>query len=62
MNYQFGFFDESNRLRHLSSIGDPLEGISRVVDFEMFRPVLDSAFQREDKGKGGRPAPPLIAY
>jgi hypothetical protein len=56
MKHQFGFFDESNRLRRLSSMGDPLEEISEVVDFEMLRPVLDEVFKREDKGKGGRPA------
>jgi IS5 family transposase len=56
MKQQFGFFDESNRLRRLSSMGDPLEGISQVVDFEMFRPVLDGVFKREGKGPGGRPA------
>jgi IS5 family transposase len=56
MKYQFGFFDESNRLRRLSSMGDPLEGIARVVDFEIFRPVLDEVFKGEGKGPGGRPA------
>jgi IS5 family transposase len=56
MKHQFGFFDESNRLKRLSSMGDPLEDISRVVDFELFRPALDSIFAREYKGYGGRPA------
>jgi IS5 family transposase len=56
MKHQFGFFDESNRLRRLSSMGDPLEKISQVVDFEIFRPVLDGVFKRENKGPGGRPA------
>jgi transposase len=56
MKQQFGFFDESNRLRRLSSMGDPLEGIASVVDFEIFRPILDGVFIREGKGPGGRPA------
>lgn len=56
MKHQFGFFDESNRLNRLSSMGDPLEAISRVVDFEMFRPVLSGIFVRQDRGQGGRPA------
>jgi IS5 family transposase len=56
MKYQFGFFDESNRLRRLSSMGDPLEGLSQVVDFEMFRPLLNGVFKRESKGPGGRPS------
>lgn len=37
-------------------MGDPLEDISRVVNFEMFRPMLDAVFAREGKGRGGRPA------
>jgi hypothetical protein len=52
LKHQFGFFDETNRLRCLSSMGDQLERISHAVDFEMFRPVLDEVFKREDKGKG----------
>jgi IS5 family transposase len=56
MKHQFGFFDESNRLRRLSGMGDPLEKISQVVDFEMFRPLLNGVFKREGKGQGGRPA------
>lgn len=56
MKHQFGFFDESNRLNRLSRMGDPLEAISRVVDFEMFRPVLSDIFVRKDRIQGGRPA------
>jgi IS5 family transposase len=56
MKHQFGFFDESNRLRRLSSMGDPLEEISQIINFEMFRPILDDVFKRESKGPGGRPA------
>ncbi|MDR1684841.1 MAG: transposase, partial [Desulfovibrio sp.] len=56
MQYHFGFFDESIRLSRLSSMGDPLEDIAHVIDFELFRPVLDKIFQKEGKGKGGRPA------
>jgi IS5 family transposase len=37
-------------------MGDPLEGISQVIDFEMFRPILNGVFKRESKGPGGRPA------
>lgn len=39
----------------LSQMGDPLERIAAVVDFEMFRPMLEAAFIREAKGPGGRP-------
>jgi IS5 family transposase len=55
MKYQIGFFDESNQLRRLSNLGDPLEKVSRAVDFEMFRPILGKVFAQEASNKGGRP-------
>jgi len=53
---QIGFFSEENILSQLSSMGDPLEKVSKAVDFEMFRPTLNNAFQKESSGIGGRPA------
>ena len=35
--------------------GDPLQRLASVVDFEVFRPVLDAALARSDGAKGGRP-------
>jgi len=55
MARQPGFFDADERLRWLSEAGGPLERLSRVVDFELFRPPLDAALQRSDRAKGGRP-------
>ena len=52
---QPGFFDMDERLKALSAAGDPLERLAAVVDFELFRAELDAAFQRSDRGKGGRP-------
>jgi len=46
---------EWTRLERLSDIGDPLEKIAKVVDWELFRPVLEQAFYNEPKGPGGRP-------
>ena len=37
---QIGFFDEDRRLKRLSEMGDPLEKVSRAVDWEVFRPIL----------------------
>ncbi|MDR3362068.1 MAG: IS5/IS1182 family transposase, partial [Desulfovibrio sp.] len=37
-------------------MGDPLEGISQLIDFEMFRPILNGVFKREGKCPGERPA------
>ncbi len=55
-----GFFDVSDRLRELSAKGDELERLAGVVDFELFRPALDRAVPRSDRGKGGRPAFDLV--
>ena len=40
----------------MSELGDPLEKVAMVVDFEMFRPILSEIFsyQTYDGGKGGR--------
>ena len=55
MSDQRGFFDESERLKALSTLGDPLERLAKVVEFELFRPELDAALERSDRAKGGRP-------
>jgi len=52
---QRGFFDTDERLKQLSAAGDPLERLAAVVDFELFRPALESALARSDGAKGGRP-------
>jgi IS5 family transposase len=52
---QPGFFDIDERLRELSSKGDDLERLKRLVDFELFRGDLEGAVPRADRCKGGRP-------
>ena len=52
---QPGFFDADERLRALSAAGDPLERLQAVVDFEAFRPELETALARADRSRGGRP-------
>ncbi len=52
---QMNLFAEDNRLARLSEMGDPLEKVSGVVDWEIFRPKLEEAFYYEAKGPGGRP-------
>lgn len=37
-----GLFDEHFSTNHLSNMGNPLESISNVIDFELFRSVLES--------------------
>jgi IS5 family transposase len=52
---QPGFFDAEERLKVLSASGDPLERLSKVVDFAQFRPDLEAALVRADRARGGRP-------
>lgn len=53
--HQAGLFGLSDQLKRLSDCGDPLETMSRVVDFEIFRPALEKALAYGDGAKGGRP-------
>ena len=52
---QIGLFDESNHLKKLSSLGDPLEKLNSVIDWRMFEGALNKVFAKEQKGVGGRP-------
>lgn len=51
----YGFFDQDIRLSKLSQLGDPLERLKLGVDFELFRPFLESNLIKLAKGPGGRP-------
>ena len=52
---QPGFFDIDERLREMSSKGDDLERLKRLVDFELFRAELEEVFlARIDARVGGR--------
>jgi transposase, IS5 family len=55
MGGQPGFFDLSDRYEALSAAGDPLERLSAVVDFAVFRGPLIAALRRGPRNKGGRP-------
>jgi IS5 family transposase len=50
-----GFFDVDERLRRLSDLGDQLEAFTAAVDFEVFRPDLQTALAYSDGANGGRP-------
>lgn len=52
---QIGFFDIENKENRLSELGDHLEKLNNIIDWEMFRPILKKAFKKEHKGAGGRP-------
>ena len=53
--HQPGFFDFVDRLKDLSLFGDPLERISQIVDFEVFRLDLEEVLRLGDQPQGGRP-------
>lgn len=49
-------FDEAMSTDVLNNLGNPLDALSRLVDFEQFRQTLESAlFTGERKSKAGRP-------
>lgn len=49
-------FESENRELRLNEMGNPLEMLSQYVDFEIFRPTLESAlFTGERKSNAGRP-------
>jgi hypothetical protein len=37
---QHGFFDENDRLKELSKLGDPLERLNKYINWEQFRGQL----------------------
>lgn len=51
---QTSFFDLDDRYRQLSLSGDPLERLSRAIDWEMFRPLLLRVDEKPRKSNAGR--------
>lgn len=54
-NKQIGFFDTENKYERLSRLGDPLEKLNAVINWEMFREKLTAVCQKGEHTKGGRP-------
>ena len=46
-------FDEEERLNILSKLGDNLEILNKRINWELFRPILKKALQKDAKGLGG---------
>ncbi len=44
-----GLFDKEFTIQKLSKIGNPLDKISKVIDYEMFRELLESALLNTEK-------------
>lgn len=52
---QIGLFDAEKRYEKLTEMGDPLEKLDKIMDWEIFREKLTKVCQKEDYTKGGRP-------
>lgn len=55
MKKPIGLFALEDQYRRLSDLGDQLEVLAEIVDFEAFRPDLVRALKRSDRARGGRP-------
>ena len=55
MTKQPMMFGVDLQLARLSELGDPLEKIDALMDWEMFRPLLRERVRKDDYSKGGRP-------
>jgi transposase, IS5 family len=51
---QLGFFDLTNRYEGISAEGDPLERLNKMMDWKIFLPLINRAFERERKSEAGR--------
>lgn len=52
---QVSLFDTENALKALSKHGDPLERLTKSVNWNIFKPILVKAFRKERKSNAGRP-------
>jgi hypothetical protein len=57
---QPGFFDHQERLELLERLGDPLPKLERSVDWEAFRPLLESLYKRKRLANYIYPVPVVI--
>lgn len=51
---QSSFYDLDNRYAQLSKQGDPLERLSAVIDWELFRPIIERMDAKPRKSLAGR--------
>jgi|GEM_PF-750161 len=50
---QLGFLDFDMRLHCIDKAGDPLTKINDIIDWEIFRPIIDQAREKERKSNAG---------
>jgi IS5 family transposase len=52
---QFGFFDLSEKYSRLSQLGDPLQKLAEIIDFESFRSLLEDSYSKQkQEGKDSK--------
>lgn len=51
-----GLFDAMDRMSQIDRMGDPLANLNKIMNWDIFVPVLDRMPKAEPKGAGGRPA------
>ena len=51
---QNSLFDLENRYASLSKTGDPLERLNAIIDWEIFRPILERMDKKERRSNAGR--------
>ena len=60
---QQSLFGEQKRLEKLSMLGDDLEKLNAVIDWEMFRPILNKALKKDRKSNAVRPSyDPIVMF
>ena len=57
-----GLFDEEFTRKRLSSIGNPLEAISKVIDFEMFCPSLECKLLNKKNNASAKPYDVVLLF
>lgn len=57
-----GLFSEEDRLKKLSSQGDPLEKLNKVIDWEYFREVLEKTRPKKFVQAGPKPYDPVLMF
>ena len=50
-----GFFDLAFKMDDINKHEPPLQKLDKVINWEIFRPILESELLNKNKGKGGRP-------
>jgi IS5 family transposase len=55
MKKEKGFFDETDKLKEISELGDPLEKLNKFMKWDLFKGILTKTLHKEQQGPGGRP-------